>query len=136
MISRKKSHFCSQAIVADRTVYVSGCLGIDNDAKLVDGGAGAQTKKALENLGRVLEAAGSSFDRIVKSTVFIINMEDYKAVNEEYSKGKKEQTEAERFYKVFTLYMFQCSMEDFRHDHVLPLKSCRLKLRSRLKWSL
>lgn len=61
---------------------------MDNDGKLVDGGAQNQTKKAMENLKNVLEAAGSGLDRIVKSTILLSNMDDYKVVNEEYSKCK------------------------------------------------
>lgn len=61
---------------------------MDTDGKLVDGGAQNQTKKAMENLKNVLEAAGSGLDRIVKSTILLSNMDDYKVVNEEYSKCK------------------------------------------------
>lgn len=76
-------------MIVDRTVYVSGCLGIDNEFKLVEGGAKQQAQKALENMKHVLEAAGSSLDRVVKTTVLLVDMNDYKAVNEEYAKGKK-----------------------------------------------
>lgn len=76
----------NQAVVVDRTVYVSGCLGMTTDGKLVSGGAADQTKKALDNLKHVLEAAESNLNQVVKTTVLITDMNDYKAVNEEYSK--------------------------------------------------
>lgn len=78
----------STAVVADRTVYVSGCLGFDKDTgKMVAGGVAAEAKQALENLGIVLEAADSGYDRVVKVTVFLNDMADFGAVNEEYKKG-------------------------------------------------
>lgn len=76
----------NQAIVVDRTVYVSGCLGMTTDGKLVSGGAAEQAKKALENLKNVLEAADSNINQVVKATVLLTDMNDYKSVNEEYSK--------------------------------------------------
>lgn len=78
----------SQAVVADRTVYVSGCLGVDAATnKLVSGGVAAEAKKALENLGVVLEAADSGYDRVVKVTVFLNDISDFGAVGEEYKKS-------------------------------------------------
>lgn len=76
----------NQAIVVDRTVYVSGCLGINQEMKLVAGTAVDQTRKALENLKNVLEAADSNMNQVVKTTVLLADMADYSAVNEEYSK--------------------------------------------------
>lgn len=79
----------SQAVVVDRTVYLSGCLGLDKDTKvLVSGGAGPEMKKALENLKATLEAADSGIDKVVKCTVFVQDMaRDFGVVNEEYKKG-------------------------------------------------
>lgn len=78
----------STAVVADRTVYISGCLGFVKDTgKMVSGGVAAEAKQALENLGVVLEAADSGYDRVVKVTVFLMDMADFAAVNEEYKKG-------------------------------------------------
>lgn len=78
----------SQAVIADRTVYVSGCLGIGTDGKLVSGGVVPETRKALENLGAVLEAAGSNYEKVVKTTIFVQNLEDFGSVNDEYKKGQ------------------------------------------------
>lgn len=78
----------SQAIVADRTVYCSGVLGMELDTlKLVPGGAAAQTAKALEHLTNLLSEAGSGIDKVVKTTVLLGDMNDYATVNEEYKKG-------------------------------------------------
>lgn len=79
----------SQAVVADRTVYLSGVLGMELESlKLVDGGAPAQTAKALENLTLLLKESGSGVDKVVKTTILLANMDDYAAVNDEYKRGK------------------------------------------------
>lgn len=78
----------SQAIVADRTVYVSGCLGMDKTTgQLVSGGVAAETQCALANLSAILVASGSSVDRVVKTTIFVQNLDEFGTVNEEYKKG-------------------------------------------------
>lgn len=78
----------SQAVVAGRTVYVAGCLGLDKDTmKLVPGGAGAEMRKAFENMNAILEAAGSSADKVTKVNIFVTDMKDFAAINEEYKKG-------------------------------------------------
>uniref|UniRef100_A0A182N7Y7 Uncharacterized protein n=1 Tax=Anopheles dirus TaxID=7168 RepID=A0A182N7Y7_9DIPT len=77
----------SHAIVADRTVYCSGMLGLDVDTlKLVPGGAGPQAAKALEHITNLLAEAGSGIDKVVKATVLLGDMNDYAVVNEEYKK--------------------------------------------------
>ena len=55
--------------------------------KLVEGGAAVQTAKALEHLATLLEASGSSIEKVVKTTILLADMSDYGAVNEEYKKG-------------------------------------------------
>lgn len=80
----------SQAIVVDRTVYVSGCVGMDKDTmKLVEGGVVPETIQVLKNLVAVLEASGSSAEKVIKTTIFVENMGDFALVNEEYKKGNK-----------------------------------------------
>lgn len=75
-------------MIADRTVYVSGCLGLDKATnKLVEGGVAPQAKLALLNLKNILLAAGSDIDKVVKTTIFVKNLDDFAAVNEEYKKG-------------------------------------------------
>lgn len=76
----------SQAIVAGGTVYCSGQIPIDAESKvLVEGGVEEQTRQVLKNLGAVLEAAGASFDNVVKTTIFLADMDDFKAVNHIYA---------------------------------------------------
>ncbi|CAD7000156.1 unnamed protein product [Ceratitis capitata] len=77
----------NQAVVADRTVYVSGCLGLDKETlKLVPGGAAEQTELALKNLVATLEAAGSGVDKVIKNTIFVKDLNDFGTVNEVYKK--------------------------------------------------
>ncbi len=76
----------SQAVVAGDFVFTAGQIGLDPaTGAMVEGGVEAQAHRALTNLGAVLEAAGSGFDRVVKTTVFVADMADYKAVNAVYA---------------------------------------------------
>jgi 2-iminobutanoate/2-iminopropanoate deaminase len=76
----------AQAIKANGFVYTAGQIPIDpKTGNLVEGGITAQTHQALDNLKAVLEAAGSSLDRVVKATVFLKNMADFPAMNEVYA---------------------------------------------------
>jgi 2-iminobutanoate/2-iminopropanoate deaminase len=78
----------NQAIVVDRTVYLSGVLGIDKDSgKLVAGGAVPEAVKALENLQNILTASGSKVENVIKCTVLLNDIADFAAVNSEYIKG-------------------------------------------------
>ncbi|XP_026804895.1 2-iminobutanoate/2-iminopropanoate deaminase-like [Rhopalosiphum maidis] len=75
----------SQAVKYGDTVYLSGTLGLDaSTGKLVEGGAGPEIKKALENIKHVLEASQSSFSSIVKTTVLLADIKDGPTVNEIY----------------------------------------------------
>jgi 2-iminobutanoate/2-iminopropanoate deaminase len=75
-----------QAIKVGEFVYTAGQIPIDpKTGNLVEGAIGAQTRQVLENLKYVLEAAGSSLDRVVKATVFLKNMGDFAAMNEVYA---------------------------------------------------
>ena len=75
-----------QAIKVGEFVYTAGQIPIDpNTGNFVPGGIAEQTRQVLENLKAVLEAAGSSLDRVVKVTVFLKNMGDFTAMNEVYA---------------------------------------------------
>jgi 2-iminobutanoate/2-iminopropanoate deaminase len=75
----------SQAIKAGGFVFTAGQIAIDPaTGKLIEGDVKAQTERVLKNLSAVLAAAGSSMDRIVKTTVFLKNMSDFPAMNEVY----------------------------------------------------
>jgi 2-iminobutanoate/2-iminopropanoate deaminase len=74
-----------QAIKVGEFVYVSGQIPLDpKTGKLVDGGIKEQTCQVMENLKAILEAAGSSLDRVVKATVFLKSIADFAAMNEVY----------------------------------------------------
>lgn len=69
-------------------MYVSGCLGLCKETNtLVSGGAAAEMAQALENVKAILEAAGSGIDKVVKTTIFVVDLADFARVNQEYKKG-------------------------------------------------
>jgi 2-iminobutanoate/2-iminopropanoate deaminase len=75
----------SQAIKANGFVFVSGQLSLKPDhGDLVGESVTEQTEQVLTNLRAILEAAGSSLDRLVKTTVFLQNLDDFPAMNEVY----------------------------------------------------
>ena len=66
-------------------VFTSGQIGIDpKTSQLVEGGFEAQAEQVLRNLAAVLEAAGSDMSQVVKTTVFLADMENYNKLNEIY----------------------------------------------------
>jgi 2-iminobutanoate/2-iminopropanoate deaminase len=76
----------SQGMAGAGLVYTAGCLGVDpSTGELVPGGAGPQATRAIANLVAILDAAGSSLDRVLKTTVFLVDMADFAAVNEAYA---------------------------------------------------
>lgn len=75
----------SQAVLVDRTMYIAGQLGMDpSNGQLVPGGAKEQAKQALRNIGEILRAAGCDSKNVVKTTVLMIDMEDFSDINEVY----------------------------------------------------
>ena len=77
----------SQAVKANGFVYASGQIAIDPATNnLIEGGIREQTERVLKNLSGLLQASGSSLGRVVKTTVFLTDMADYPAMNEEYAK--------------------------------------------------
>ena len=77
----------SQAIVCGGLVYTSGQIALDPaTATLVGNDIASQTEQVMKNLGAVLEAAGSSFEKAVKTTCFLANIADFAAFNEIYGK--------------------------------------------------
>jgi len=74
-----------QAIRVGEFVYTAGQIPIDpKSGNLVAGGVTEQTRQVLENLKAVLEAAGSSLDKVIKATVYLKNLADFAALNEVY----------------------------------------------------
>ena len=77
----------SHAIKAHGFVFVSGQVAIDPVTNtLVSGDVAFQTDRVLKNLSGILQAAGTSLDKVVRSTVFLKNMDDFTAMNEVYGK--------------------------------------------------
>jgi len=77
----------SQAIKAGGFVFASGQIPIDpQTGEFVTGGIGEQTEQVLRNLSALLEAAGSSLDQVVKTTVFLADMKEFAAMNEVYGR--------------------------------------------------
>ena len=75
----------SQAIAAGQLLFLSGQTPLDPaTGKLVDGGIAEQTHRVMSNLRAVLTAAGTSFDNVVRTTIFLADMNDFAAVNEVY----------------------------------------------------
>ena len=75
-----------QATKVGKFIFTAGQIGFDPATmKIVEGGVQAQAKQALTNLGAILEAAGSDFDHVMKTTVFLRYMNDYAEVNEVYA---------------------------------------------------
>lgn len=76
----------SQAIRANGMIYTSGQIPLDpSTMQIVDGDIRAQTERVLNNVKAVLEAAGASLDRVVKTTVFLADMNDFAAMNDVYA---------------------------------------------------
>ena len=77
----------SQAIKANGFVFTSGQIAIDpSTQQVVTGDVGAQTERVLRNLSEILEAAGSGLGKVVRSTVFLKDMNDFAAMNQVYGK--------------------------------------------------
>ena len=77
----------SQAVRANGFVFLSGQIPLDpKTQQVVEGDVAVQTGRVLENLKGVVEAAGSSLQHVVKTTVFLADMNDFAAMNEVYSR--------------------------------------------------
>lgn len=77
----------SQAITAGKLIFTAGQVALDPvSGQMVGATVAEQTEQVLKNLSAVLEAAGASFDHVVKTTVFLADMADFQAMNEVYGK--------------------------------------------------
>ncbi|HTX55541.1 MAG TPA: RidA family protein [Candidatus Acidoferrales bacterium] len=77
----------SQAVRSGKTLYCSGQIALDpQTGNLVDGDAAAQAEQVMKNLGAVLSAAGYGLADVVKTTIFLIDMSDFNAVNAVYGR--------------------------------------------------
>jgi 2-iminobutanoate/2-iminopropanoate deaminase len=94
----------SQAIKANGFVFVSGQLSLrPGDKELSAGDIGPQTEQVFANLRAILEAAGTSLDNLVKTTVFLQNLDDFAGMNEVYSKHVGERPPARSTVEVAKL---------------------------------
>ena len=81
----------SQAVRAGQLLFLSGQVPLDPaTGQLVDGDIAAQTRRVFDNIRAVLDAAGRSFADVVRTTVFLADMNDFAAVNEVYGQYFKE----------------------------------------------
>jgi 2-iminobutanoate/2-iminopropanoate deaminase len=77
----------SQAVRAQGLVFVSGQIALDPATGAVtEGGVVEQTERVLENIKAILEAAGSSLEKVLRTTVYLQSMSDFKAMNEVYAR--------------------------------------------------
>ena len=76
----------SQAVRSGTLVFVSGQIPLDPvTGTMVDGDIAAQTHRVLQNIGEILKAGGASFDQVVRTTVFLADMNDFAAMNAIYA---------------------------------------------------
>ena len=93
----------NQAIVVGELVFVAGQLGLEPGDTAIEGDVATQTGRALSNLAAILEAAGSSMDRLVKTSVFLLDLADFQAMNEVYATRVGSQPPARSTFQVAAL---------------------------------
>ena len=78
----------SQAIRSGSMVFLSGQIPLDPaTGEMVEGGIGAETERVMKNLGAVLQAAGCAFSNVVRTTIYLVDLNDFQAVNEIYGRS-------------------------------------------------
>ncbi len=75
----------SQAVMVEGILYTSGQIALNPEGELIEGGVAEQTRQVLNNLSAVLEEAGGTLNDVIKTTIFLANMEDFATVNEVYA---------------------------------------------------
>lgn len=94
----------SQAVIFNNIIYCSGQIPLDPQSmELVQGGIGKQTKQVMENLKQVLLEAETDFGKVLKCSIFLDNMDDFKVVNEIYAEYFGENPPARETVAVETL---------------------------------
>lgn len=93
----------SQAINVGDMIYTSGQIPLKADGVLVDGDISAQARQVLTNLSEVLKEAGSSLDKVVKTTIFLSNMDDFASINKVYAEFFEDHKPARSTVAVKTL---------------------------------
>jgi reactive intermediate/imine deaminase len=82
----KHTHILSHATKVPGLIFLSGQTPVGSDGKVVEGGIQEHTAQCINNLGEVLKASGSSWEKVVKVNVYLKNMDDFKSMNEVYEK--------------------------------------------------
>ncbi|KAL2483777.1 Reactive Intermediate Deaminase A [Forsythia ovata] len=96
----------SQAIKANNMLFVSGVLGlIPETGKFVSDSVEDQTEQVLKNMGEILKASGASYSSVVKTTIMLADLKDFKKVNEIYAKYFPSPAPARSTYQVAALPM-------------------------------
>jgi 2-iminobutanoate/2-iminopropanoate deaminase len=94
----------SQAVRVGSTIYCAGQIPLDpKSGQIVSGGVDVQTRRVLDNIAAVLRAEGLDFDHIVKTTIFLADLEDFQAVNEIYGSCFKQAPPARSTVQVAAL---------------------------------
>jgi 2-iminobutanoate/2-iminopropanoate deaminase len=93
----------NQAIRAGDFVFVAGQLGLKPGDSAVEGDIATQTEQALRNLAAILEEAGSSMDKLVKTSVFLMDLGDFAAMNEVYARHVGDRPPARSTFQVSKL---------------------------------
>jgi 2-iminobutanoate/2-iminopropanoate deaminase len=93
----------NQAIVAGDLVFVAGQLGLRPGDTGIEGDVATQTGQALSNLAAILQAAGSSMENLVKTSVFLVDLADFQAMNEVYASRVGDRPPARSTFEVAAL---------------------------------
>ena len=81
----RMSQVFPQAVIAEKFIFLSGTPGFDHSGKVVSDSFEDQTRQSFQNIKTILEAAGSSMSKVVKTTVFMVSGNDFSIVNKVYS---------------------------------------------------
>lgn len=105
----------------NNTLYISGQIGfVPETMEVIKGGVVPEARQALTNMGHILEAANCTFDNVVKTTVLLADINDFAAVNEEYTKFFSDNYPARAAYQVQTNKILTMS----RHKTTDPVCPC------------
>ncbi len=96
----------SQAVVQDELIFVSGQIAIDpQTGEMIEGGVKEQTTQVINNLEAILEAAGSSMEKVLKASVFVANIDFFPSVNEVFEEFFEKDFPARQTVEVSALPM-------------------------------
>ena len=93
----------TQAVQFDNTIFLSGQIGIDRTGEFVSEDVVEQTKQAMKNIGFVLKEAGLSYENIIKTSIFLKDMNDFPKVNDAYASCFQDQFPARETVEVSRL---------------------------------